>query len=156
MLLVQGFGSYLFSSYAADRDCDTALLVTRADRAATAMLIGAAFIALLAGFLLPFVGDWLTGGTFDLSLISVLGWSCYAASCAAVLPYGSLAAVRGKQQLVLTIRLADSSLSLALAAALILGVGVDTFWIPWMLSIGSFVGGLLCRQILMPKAAISS
>jgi O-antigen/teichoic acid export membrane protein len=156
MLLVQGFGSYLFSSYAADRDYDTAHLVTRADRAATAMLIGAVFIAVLAGFLLPFVGDWLTGGTFDLSLIAVLGWSCYTASCAAVLPYGSLAAVRGKQQLVLTIRLADSALSLALAAVLILGVGVGTFWMPWMLSIGSFVGGFLCRQILMPKAAVSS
>jgi O-antigen/teichoic acid export membrane protein len=156
MLLVQGFGSYLFSSYAADRDCDTSLLVTRADRAATAMLIGAAFIALLAGSLLPFVGDWLTGGTFDLSLIGVLGWSCYAASCAAVLPYGSLAAVRGKQKLVLTIRLADSALSLALAAGLILAVGVGTSWIPWILSVGSFVGGLLCRRILMPKAAMSS
>jgi O-antigen/teichoic acid export membrane protein len=156
MLLVQGFGSYLFSSYAADRDYDTAFLVTRADRAATTMLIGAAFIALLGGFLLPFAGDWLTGGTFDLSLIAVLGWSCYVASCAAVLPYGSLAAVRGKQQLVLTIRLADSALSLALAAALVLGVGVGTFWIPWMLSIGSFVGGFLCRRILMPKALISS
>ena len=120
------------------------------------MLIGAVFIAVLAGFLLPLVGDWLTGGTFDLSLIAVLGWSCYAASCAAVLPYGSLAAVRGKQQLVLTIRLADSALSLALVTALILGLGVGTSWVPWILSIGSFVGGLLCRRILMPKAALSS
>ena len=156
MLLVQGFGSYLFSSYAADRDRDTTFLVTRADRAVTAMLIGAALVALLAGALLPLVGDWLTGGAYQLSLIAVLGWSCYAASCAAVLPYGSLAAVRGKQQWVLTIRVADSALSLALVTALILGLGIDTSWVPWILSIGSFVGGLLCRRILMPKAALSS
>jgi O-antigen/teichoic acid export membrane protein len=153
MLFVQGVGSYLFSSYAADRAKGPQALLARADRAALVMLIGSVLIAGLAGFLLPHFGWLLTDGRFSISLIATLGWACYAASCAAVLPYGSLAAVQGKQQWVLLIRLADSLLGLALVVVVLMGLSGATHWMPWLLSIGSFVGGLLCRQLLLRPAA---
>ena len=149
MLLVQGFGSYLFSSYAADRAQGVEVLLRRADRAATVMLLGSLVVAVVAGLLLPTLGPILTAGKFDLSLVATLGWACYAASCAAVLPYGSLAAVRGEQHWVLLIRVVDSVLALALVVVVLLVLLVDTQWMPWLLSIGSFVGGLLCRQLLL-------
>jgi O-antigen/teichoic acid export membrane protein len=153
MLLVQGFGSYLFSSYAAERAKGPRALLVRADRAALVMLTGSVLIAGLAGLLLPHLGWLLTAGKFELSLIATLGWACYAASCAAVLPYGSLAAVQGKQQWVLLIRLLDSLLGLSLVVVVLMGLSADTHWMPWLLSIGSFVGGLLCRQLLLRPAA---
>jgi hypothetical protein len=46
-------------------------------------------------------------------------------------------------------RVADSLASVTLVA---IGVGVLSLpidWVPWLLSVGSFVGGLLCRQLLL-------
>ncbi|GAA1426505.1 hypothetical protein GCM10009616_01240 [Microlunatus lacustris] len=152
MLLVQGFGTYLFSSYAADRAEGPRALLVRADRAAKVMISGSVLVAVAAGLLLPHL-DWLfTAGEFELSLIATLGWACYAASCAAVLPYGSLAAVQGKQHWVLLIRVVDSALSLALVASLLGATSLGPQWMPWLLSIGSFVGGLLCRRLVATSA----
>jgi O-antigen/teichoic acid export membrane protein len=153
MLLVQGFGTYLFSSYAADRRAGYAPLLRRADRSATVMLVGSALIAGAAALALPLLGDVLTAGRFQLSLVAILGWACYAASCAAVLPYGSLAAVIGKQQWVLGVRLLDSVCSLAVVALLLLVLDVHSEWMPWLLSAGSFLGGLLCRQLVVRATA---
>ncbi len=156
MLLVQGIGSYLFSSYAADRAKGLPLLLRRADRAATVMLVGSVLIGGLAGVLIPQFGWLLTAGDYQLSLVATLGWACYAASCAAVLPYGSLSAVQGQQRWVLLIRLVDSVLSLVLVLVVVMAMGVAPIWTPWLLSIGSFIGGVLCRQVLLRPAARSA
>ncbi|HEY9291417.1 MAG TPA: hypothetical protein VIP98_09085 [Microlunatus sp.] len=152
MLLVQGMGSYLFSTYAKRREQGPALL-GMADRVAITTVIGSVLVAAVAVPALPIIGDLITGGHFELSRIVVLGWACYAASCATVLPYGSLAAVQGRQQRVFLLRVADSLLSLGLVAVLVVGVGIDTSWTPWLLSVGSFAGGVLCRQWLLRPAS---
>ncbi len=154
MLLVQGLGSYLFASYAADRDRATSTLRLRADRAATVMVVGAVAVGVVVAVMLPFLEELISAGTFELSVVAVLGWACYAASCAAVMPYGSLAAVRGRQLAVLLLRLVDSVLSLALVAVLVVAVGVDAQLTPWLLSAGAFVGGILCRQLLLGDPSV--
>jgi O-antigen/teichoic acid export membrane protein len=150
MLLVQGLGSYLFASYANGSDSASRLLA-RADRTALITLVGTSVIAAAAWPLLPVLGPLITGGAFELDIVAVLGWACYAASCATVLPYGSLAAVRGRQRSVFMIRVLDSLLSLGLVALLVVAFGVSTSWTPWLLSTGSFVGGILCRQWLIRR-----
>jgi len=155
MILVQGVGSYLFASYAADRALPMAALRARADRAAAVMVVGAALAGAAAIGLLPLIGPVVTGDAFELSPLAVLGWTMYAASCAAVLPYGSLAAVRGRQAAVLGLRVADSLASLALAALVVPVAGGDPALVPWLLSVGSFLGGLLCRQVLLRGPAAS-
>ena len=149
MLLVQGLGSYLFASYAADRDLGVAQLRGRADRAAAAMAGGAVVVGAVAALAVPVLGDLLSSGAFRISPMAALGWACYAASCAAVMPYGSLAAVRGRQVAVLVVRLVDSAVSLLLVAVFLLVVEVDPALVPWLLSVGSFIGGVLCRQVLL-------
>jgi O-antigen/teichoic acid export membrane protein len=149
MLLIQGLGSYLFSNYAHNHDAEVSTLLARADRVALITVIGSSVVAMAAWPLLPVLGDVITGGRFALDIFAVIGWACYAASCATVLPYGSLAAVRGRQRAVFGIRVLDSVLSLGLAALLVVGIGIDTAWTPWLLSVGSFIGGILCRQWLV-------
>lgn len=153
MLLVQGLGSYLFASYAADRDLGVAQLRGRADRAAAAMVGGAVVVGAAAAVSVPVLGHLLSAGAFEVSPLAALGWACYAASCAAVMPYGSLAAVRGRQLAVLVVRLVDAAVSLLLVAFFLLVVGVDPALVPWLLSVGSFVGGVLCRQVLLSQRA---
>jgi O-antigen/teichoic acid export membrane protein len=153
MLLVQGVGSYLFSSYAADRGSGMDRLLRRADRAAGVMLCGSVLVGGAAALALPHVGDLLVGGEFTLSIVAVLGWAGYAASCAAVLPFGSLAAITGRQRFVFTLRVADAAFSLTLVAAALLAVGVSTDWVPWLLSVGSMLGGLMIRQVILSPEA---
>jgi O-antigen/teichoic acid export membrane protein len=153
MLLVQGVASYLFASYAADHDQQISVLLRRADHAAVTMLAGCSVLAVVAALAVAPLGPVLTGGGFDLAVTAVLGWGAYAASCAAVLPYGSLAAVRGAPGRVLALRVLDSTASLLAVAVAVLAVGMSASWVPWVLSAGSFLGGYLCRRLLLAAPA---
>lgn len=156
MLLVQGVGAYLFSSYAAGRDEPLARLLGRADRGAATLLVGCSAIAAVAALTAPVLGPVLTDGRYDLATVSVLGWGVYAASCAVVLPYGSLAAVRGNQAKVLGLRVADSLMGLGATAVALLWLGLSAAAAPWLLSAGSVAAGILCRQrLLAPRVEAS-
>lgn len=148
MLIVQGFGSYLLSSYAASSDHTLRSLLARADRAAVVMLAATTAASLVSVLALPLLGPLITGGSFELDVVAVIGWAVYAGSCAAVLPYGSLAAVRGRPGQVFGIRVADSVLSIAMLVTALL-LGSSTPWAPLWIAFGSFVGGALCRQLLI-------
>lgn len=149
MLLVQGVGGYLLASYAADQDRPTRVLLDRADRAARVMLLGSAAMAVVAAATVPVLGPIITAGAYDLSILAVVGWCVYAASCAAVLPYGTLAAVRRRQGSVLVLRLLDSALSISLVALAFWATSAGPGWAPVLLSVGSFAGGAACRMLLL-------
>jgi O-antigen/teichoic acid export membrane protein len=149
MLLVQGVASYLFASYAADRDQPVPVLLRRADRAAVTMLAGCSLLAVAAALAVPVLGPVLTGGRFELAVAAVVGWGVYAASCAAVLPYGSLAAVRGAPGKVLALRVLDSTVAVLVTLLAVLAMGMPWMWVPWVLAGGSFLGGYLCRALLL-------
>ncbi len=150
MLLVQGVG-LVPRSRPMPQTASSAWLGcwTGADRAAVVMLAGALVVGSSAAVVLSWVGSAVTGGRFELSVVAVLGWAAYAASCAAVLPFGSLAAVLGQQRFVFFLRVADSVASLAITAFVVLTLQASTDWVPWLLSVGSIVGGLLCRQVIL-------
>lgn len=149
MLLVQGVSSYLFASYAAGQGQPLADLLRRADRGAATMLAGCGLLAVGAAVTAPALGPLLTGDHFRLTATAVLGWGLYAASCAAVLPYGSLAAVRGAPARVFLLRVLDSSAAILVTALAVLVWDLSFVWVPWLLSGGSFLGGYLCRRLLV-------
>jgi O-antigen/teichoic acid export membrane protein len=152
MLFVQGVGAYLFSSYAAGRDEPLSALLRRADRGAVALLAGCCAIAPVAALAVPVLGPGLTNDRFELATLAVLGWAAYAASCAVVLPYGSLAAVRGDQAKVFGLRLVDSLIGLGASAVALLWLGLPADAAPWLLSAGSVAAGVICRQrLLVPR-----
>ena len=152
MLLVQGVGAYLFSSYAAGRDEPMSTLLRRADRGAATLLAVCGAVAVAATASAPVLGPVLTGGRFDLATSAVLGWGLYAASCAVVLPYGSLAAVRGDQAKVFGLRVLDSLAGLAAIALALVWAGLPVATAPWLLAAGSVAAGVVCRQwLLVPR-----
>jgi O-antigen/teichoic acid export membrane protein len=154
MLLVQGVASYLFASYAAAQDQPVADLLRRADRGASAMLAGCGVLAIGAAVATPSLGPLLTGDSFHLTVTAVLGWGVYAASCAAVQPYGSLAAVLGAPAKVFLLRVLDSSVAVLATALALLVWGMPFVWVPWLLSVGSFLGGYLCRRLLLAPQVV--
>ncbi|WP_193608514.1 hypothetical protein [Nocardioides lijunqiniae] len=152
MMVVQGVGAYLFASYAAGRDEPMSALLHRADRGAAALLAACAVVAVVTTAGTGLLGPLLTGGRFELAPLAVLGWAVYAASCAAVLPYGTLAAVRGDQAKVLGLRVADSLGGLAATAVALLWLGLPVWAAPWLLAAGSVAAGAACRQrLLVPR-----
>ncbi|MDQ4054466.1 MAG: hypothetical protein M3237_17440 [Actinomycetota bacterium] len=149
MLLVQGLGAYLFSSYAAGRDEPMSHLLRQADLGAAALLVGCCSIGAIATVAMPLLGPVLTDGRFELASLAVLGWGVYAASCAVVLPYGSLAAVRGDQAKVFGLRVVDALIGLGGTAGALFWLGMPASAAPWLLSGGSFAAGIICRQRLL-------
>lgn len=151
MLVVQGLGTYLLSSFARRPDVPLHLLLRRADRASGAMLLMSATLAVTALVCAPVLGPLLTGGGYALAPLTLAGWALYAASGAAVMPFASLAAVRGRQSLVVGLRAADSVFSLACLVLVLFPLHLSVGWAPIALSAGSFIGAWLIRaRVLKP------
>jgi O-antigen/teichoic acid export membrane protein len=148
LLLVGGLSSYLFASFAAQRDQPLRQRLHRADRAVGMLVVTTTVIGVLAVALLPFAGPLLFGVRPDLW--AVVGWLAYTASVAAVTPYGALAAVGGRQALVFGIRVADTAVSLA-AVVVALRLGLDPAWSAGLLAVGSLAGGLVLRFAVVPR-----
>ncbi|MDE0804278.1 MAG: hypothetical protein OSA99_13270 [Acidimicrobiales bacterium] len=129
MLLVNGAASYFLASFSSRPGKLTTELRHRAD-------IGAALLALaLVGFgavivvALPIAGGIVAGQDFDLDAVAVAGWVAYAAGCALIMPYASLASVRGGHARMVGMRLVEAAGS-AVAVALVLQLDVGVSWVP--------------------------
>jgi O-antigen/teichoic acid export membrane protein len=146
MLFVSGMSSYLFASFARKRDVPVAELLRQADRGVLILLAATAVVAVVGLPLLPIAGPLMTGSVPEV--MATAGWLAYAASIAAVTPYGALAAVRGQPRWIFAIRLLDSLLSL-LAAGTAVAVTGNPAYAPIVAAVGSALGGWGIRRILL-------
>ncbi|OUM45332.1 hypothetical protein [Arthrobacter sedimenti] len=153
LLLVGGFSSFLFSSYARDTSRPLHELIHRADRAVIALAASIILGSVVALLLLPVAGPMLTGRTPDPT--AVAGWLCLSLGISASIPYGSLAAVRGRAASVFGVRLGESLLSLTLTTVAVALSG--TFVLaPLCAAVGSLTGAAFLRSfILAPSRAVS-
>ncbi|MDN4612596.1 hypothetical protein [Arthrobacter burdickii] len=153
LLLVGGFSSFLFSSYARDPSRPLPELIHRADRAVIALAAITILGSVVALLLLPVAGPMLTGRMPDP--MAVAGWLCLSLGISASIPYGSLAAVRGRAASVFGVRLCESLLSLALATVAV--ALSDSFVLaPLCAAVGSLTGAAILRSfILAPSRAVS-
>ncbi len=148
MLVVGGLNSYLFATYARTRDRPLESMVRRVDRTVLVLIAIVGSFGLVAVVAIPVLGPVLSGGEYDLSVAAVASWSLFAASVAAVTPFGQLASVRGEQRAVLMWRTADSVATVAVVAAG-LALGLSIMWVPLVLAIGSISGGLAIRMLVL-------
>ena len=156
LLLVQGIGGYLLATYAADRHLSLRRAVRAADRT-VGMLVGASLVlGAVAYALLPVAGGWLTGGSFDIPPEAVLSWAAFAAAVAAVMPYASLGAVRGRQVIVVGLRIVDSVLCIVLVVLALQVAGLSYVVAPLAVAAGTLVGAMLQRTVGLGRRAILS
>ena len=148
ILAIQGFGSYLLASYARDRSLPLAALVPGAIRASVVLAVA----ALLAGAALwaavPVVGPWITGGSFTLPAVTVLGWAVYAAATATFSPCCASRSRAGSSGRPCSSGSVDAAISLG-ALGVLLAVGMPYTAAPFVLAVGPLVGGLVTRSLVI-------
>ena len=66
------------------------------------------------------------------------------------MPFASLVAVRGRQHVVVTIRLVECIATLGLLVVALELPSAATWWAPYLLALGSFVDGLVIRLLVIP------
>lgn len=154
LLVVQGLGSYLLSTYVRDKQLGLSTLTRRAWRAALGM-VAAALVggAVLAG-VAPSLARVVSGPHVALDRLAVVGWVLYVAASASCQPFASLAAARGRPGHVLRCRVIDATFVVTLLPAL-LGLGVSASWTPFVLAGGLFLGGVLVRQLVLKPLSTS-
>lgn len=152
LLVVQGLGSYLLSTYVRDSRAGVAVLRRRAWRASLLMMGGGLVVGAGAVVLAPQLGHLVSGSNFDLDLLTVAGWVVYVIGSASFQPFASLAAVKGRQRRVFVCRLIDAGFAVVLLTAL-LANGVSAAWTPYVLATGLLLGGLLVRQFVLAPLA---
>lgn len=153
MLIVNGVGGFLFASYAARRSSKLRELIPLADRG-TAMLAGLSLmLGVVSVLLLPTFGDVITNGKFDLDPVAVFGWCAYAAASAVLMPYGSLAAVRGRHAAMMGLRVIEAIVSLTALLLVLRVFSMDVSVAPYAMALGSLVMGFVARQVLLVPTA---
>lgn len=163
LLTVQGFGSYLLSSYVHDSALGMRVLRQRAWRASLLLMSGALVAGTAVTLLAPSLGQFVSGSNFSIRRLTVAGWVLYAIASASFQPFASLAGVKGRQQRVFACRVVDAIFALALLVMLF-AWGLDVAWAPFILAAGLFLGGVLVRGFIItpltklppPSSAVKS
>ncbi|EAR26058.1 hypothetical protein A20C1_09264 [marine actinobacterium PHSC20C1] len=145
-LAVSGLSSYLFVSFASDREKTLRTKLRRADRSVLALVGFTVLVGIALVGLLPWAGVLLFGTAPDL--LAVVGWIAYTASIAAVTPYGALAAVGGRQAAVFLVRAADTAVAVGFVWV-VLAAGGSVQWVPAVLAVASVLGGLVIRSFIL-------
>jgi len=156
LLLVTGVGSYLLTHFVALRHRPVAECLRIADRSVFALVAGAGLVGALGLATLPWFGDAITGGDYPVPAVAVVGWTCYAMTAAAFLPYAGLASVHGGQRRVLLLRLWEFG-SLAIVLVLVRAVPGGEVWAPLALALGPALAVAAVRQsVLVPLVRAES
>ena len=148
VLVVQGFGAYLLTSYVRDQELPLPALLSRATRASLGLGVMTLTAGGLAALAVPMVGPVITGGQFDIAPLAVLAWAFYSACVATLQPFASLAAARRRQRAVFSVRLVDSTLAAALVTVVCV-TGMPVELVPVALAAGPAAGGLLVRRLVL-------
>jgi O-antigen/teichoic acid export membrane protein len=148
LTLVAGIASFLLPHFVGLRDRPVSGSLRVADRAALGLVLGIALMGAVVLFLLPWLGPALTGGDYEVPVVAVAGWTMYAAGAALLLPYASLASVRGEQRRVLALR-AVEFVSLGAVAGLVLLAPDAVSWAPFALATGPALTALAVRQTVV-------
>ncbi|WP_137293330.1 hypothetical protein [Nocardioides dongxiaopingii] len=151
VLVIQGLGTYLFASYARDRASPLPALVRRADRTASMMALGALVVGGLAAALTGTLGSVVTGASFSIDPVDVLGWTAFAAATAANAPYASLAAVRARQGAVIRNAIVIALGTLVISAVLVLA-GAPLVVVPVAIGAGLLLQGAVLRNRILPRS----
>jgi len=162
---VAGIGSYLFASYAG-RKGSAADLLARADRAVLRLLVMVGIVGGIAVAAVPILGPLFTPSDVDagtassaandgvagLSAVAAASWAAFAATSAAVMPYGQLAAIQGSQRAVFALRVVESVLSLGFML-LVVEVTGSVNLAPAALAFCAIPTGISIRRyLLLPEA----
>ncbi len=156
LLVVTGMGSLMLPMWVKRRNEGLRRLLQRADHAAAALGATTLIVGGLGAALLPIAGPVVTGGRYEIEGLAVFGWAVYAASSAAVTPYGTLAALQAGQGRVVAMRLVEPAVGLLALVIALWVFDLSASWTPYLLALGSFASGYAIRAGVLVPRLISS
>lgn len=148
ILAIGGLSSYLFATYARQTTVPLRTMVPKAVRSSVLIAGGVLALGALLWVLAPVAGPWITGGSFALPGLSVLGWSVYAAAAASFMPLLNLAVSRSRQRAALAVRGVDATTSIS-TLALLLWAGMPYTASPFVLAVGPLLACLAIRFLII-------
>jgi O-antigen/teichoic acid export membrane protein len=151
LLVVQGMGGFLLATYAADRHLSRAEAVRATDRTVGLLVASSLGLGVLAVVLVPELGPLVAGTQVHIDPVAVAGWATFTMAAAATMPYASLGAVRGRQSLVVGLRLVDTGASLAFVVVLLSVLALPPALAPFGLALGGFIGAALQRWVALAE-----
>jgi O-antigen/teichoic acid export membrane protein len=128
LTFVNGSGWFLLGDYAKAEREGRPLPAAAALRACAAMAGITLVLSLLGVVSVDWVGPYVTGGTFTVDRVALLGWAVYAVALSCTLPLSSLATARKRSRLVFTVRGVESVTGLAVLVILLIA---DSSWAPY-------------------------
>jgi O-antigen/teichoic acid export membrane protein len=156
LLVVQGLGSYLLSTYARDRKVALVDLRRRARRASVAMATTAVLVGAAVALLAPVLAPVVLGRSIHVEVVTVIGWAVFAAATATMQPFTSLAVARGHQRAVLLIRCLDVAVGVGMLAVALGLLATPASLTPFILALGPVLGGVLVRGVVLRSSAPSA
>jgi O-antigen/teichoic acid export membrane protein len=153
LLVVQGLGSHLLSTYARDRSVPLVDLRRRARRASIEMGAAAALIGAVLAALVPLIAPVAVGREIDVDVVTVIGWAVFAVATATMQPFTSLAVARGRQRAVLAVHCLDVAVGVGALALALLLLSAPVALTPYILALGPVLGGVVVRSVVLGTTA---
>lgn len=153
LLVVQGLGSHLLSTYARDRSVPLVDLRSRARRASIRMGAAAALIGAFLAALVPLLAPVAIGREIDVDVVTVIGWAVFAVAMATMQPFTSLAVARGRQRAVLVVHCLDVAVGVGALALALLVFSTPVALTPYILALGPVLGGVVVRAVVLRTTA---
>ncbi|MBW8481605.1 lipopolysaccharide biosynthesis protein [Actinomadura parmotrematis] len=148
MTFVNGAGWFLLGDFAKAEREGAPMRAAQAVRAC-ALMAGIALVLSLGGILLvDWLGPLVTGGSFAVDRVALLGWGVYAVCFACTLPLASLATARKRSRSVFAIRGAEAATGLAVLTALLATDPGRAAAAPYCLGAGGLVSAALLWRML--------
>jgi O-antigen/teichoic acid export membrane protein len=153
LLVVQGLGSHLLSTYARDRTVPLIDLRRRARRASIRMGAAAALIGAFLAALVPLLAPVAIGREIDVDVVTVIGWAVFAVAMATMQPFTSLAVARGRQRAVLVVHCLDVAVGVGALALALVVFSTPVALTPYILALGPVLGGVVVRALVLKTTA---
>jgi hypothetical protein len=125
---VNGSNWLLLGGYAKAEREGRPLRAAAALRACAAMAGITLILSLVGVVSVDWVAPYVTGGTFTVDRVALIGWAVYAVSLSCTLPLSSLATARKRSRLVFGVRGVESLTGLVVLVILLIA---DPSWAPY-------------------------
>ncbi|MFC9976906.1 hypothetical protein ACFVH6_39000 [Spirillospora sp. NPDC127200] len=148
LTFVNGAGWFLLGDFAKAEREGRPMRARQAVRAC-GLMSGIALVLSLGGVLLvDWLGPLVTGGSFAVDEVALVGWGIYAVCFACTLPLASLATARKRSRTVFAIRGVESLTGLIVLVALLLADPGHAAYAPYCLGAGGLVSAAMLWRML--------
>ncbi|QXJ24374.1 hypothetical protein AGRA3207_005686 [Actinomadura graeca] len=148
LTFVNGAGGFLLGDFAKAERTGEPMPARRAVRVCVLLSVIALVMSLAGILLVDWLGPLVTGGSFAVDRVALVGWGVYAVCFACTLPLASLATARKMSRAVFTVRGVESASGLVVLLVLLITDPGHASIAPYCLGAGGLVSAAMLWRTL--------